>query len=394
MSEGVEGMAVGSQIGFDLAESDLRRPKYERLKEHFLCELRSHRLKPGQSLPKEVELADTFKLARGTVRQAIKELEREGLVNRIRGKGTFISKDVYRRLRRRLSAFALVVHHTAVGHYPVLLQGFEEAANEAHSQVIISSTDNDVARQGAVILQLLEKEVAGVAIVPADKPATPAYQILPLQRQGIPVVFVHRPVEGIQAPLLSIPFREISHMAGKALLQQGHRRVALFTGAHNKASQVFIDGLRETMRAGGGDLPEDCVFHGGDDHMEIEDMVAARRKMLERILSGPDRPTGIMASYDTEAETLYLTLGQMGVRIPEDISVISFGGKNRQGAIVRQFTSVVIDGAWVGRRAGELLQEMQDGRRPLDDNEEIVIPISMAEGRTLGPPSQAVLSSS
>jgi hypothetical protein len=53
-------MAVGSQIGFDLAESDLRRPKYERMKEHFMRELRSHRLKPGKSLPKELDLAHTF----------------------------------------------------------------------------------------------------------------------------------------------------------------------------------------------------------------------------------------------------------------------------------------------------------------------------------------------
>jgi DNA-binding LacI/PurR family transcriptional regulator len=392
MSEGTEEIAVGSEMRLDLAGADPRQPKYELLKDYFMGELQAHRLKPGQSLPTEVELADTFNLARTTVRRALRDLEKEGVVDRIRGKGTFISKSARRGLKRRLSAFALVVHHTAVGHYPVLLQGFEEAANEAHSQVIISSTDNDVVRQGTVILQLLEKEVAGVAIVPADEPATPAYQILPLQRHGIPVVFVHRPVEGIQAPLLSIPFREISHMAGKALLQQGHRRVAIFTGAPSKASQVYIDGLRETMRAGGGDLPEDCVFHGGDDHPEIKEREKARQKTLERILSGPDRPTGIVTTYDTEAELLYVALGQMGLHMPEDISVISFGGKNRQGAILRQFTSVVIDGAWVGRRAGELLQEMQDGRRPLDDNEEIVIPISMAEGRTLGPPLQAVLS--
>jgi DNA-binding LacI/PurR family transcriptional regulator len=313
------------------------------------------------------------------------------LVDRIRGKGTFISKDVYRRLKQHLSAFALVTHETEPGHYPALLQGFEEAADKVHNQVIIAGTNEDVSRQGNVLFQLLDKEVAGVAIAPVSTPATPAYQVLPLQRHGIPVVFLHRGVESIWAPLLSIPFHEVGHMVGRAFLQQGHRRVALFSGSKSAvSSQAFTSALRETMRAGGGDLPEDFTFYW--EGTEIKEMEKAVWKPLQRMLSAPDRPTGIMASYDTMGELLYLALGQMGLRVPEDISLISFGGKDRQGAIVHLLTSVVIDGAWVGRRAGELLVEMRDGRRPLDDHEEIVIPISMSEGRTLGPAPQSVLS--
>lgn len=47
--------------------------------------------KPGDLIPGEHELQDTFRLSRTTVRQAMQELEREGFVTRHRGRGTFVA---------------------------------------------------------------------------------------------------------------------------------------------------------------------------------------------------------------------------------------------------------------------------------------------------------------
>lgn len=44
----------------------------------------------GDALPPETELANRFKINRHTLRRAVDELENEGLVNRVRGKGTFV----------------------------------------------------------------------------------------------------------------------------------------------------------------------------------------------------------------------------------------------------------------------------------------------------------------
>lgn len=58
-------------------------------------------LKPGDLLPSEAELCKTYNISRTTVRQAFGALEAEGLVQRRRGKGTFISSP---KLRRRLDS--------------------------------------------------------------------------------------------------------------------------------------------------------------------------------------------------------------------------------------------------------------------------------------------------
>ena len=49
-------------------------------------------LKPGDQLPSEVELMNQFKVSRATVRQAMQELENEGIIEKKHGLGTFVAE--------------------------------------------------------------------------------------------------------------------------------------------------------------------------------------------------------------------------------------------------------------------------------------------------------------
>ena len=378
------------QTTLDLHTSQRAMPKYARLKDHILDELRSGRLRPGDALPSEVELATQLKIARNTVRQALGRLDSDGFIHRIRGKGTFVRNDAQQRLSRGLGLFALVMPESHTGPYPALHHGFERAAAEDHTQVIASSTENDPMRQASVILQLMSKEVAGVAIVPTLLP-TPAYQIEMLQKQGIPVVFCHRRVEGVRAPLVAIPFRDIGHMAGRKLLEHGHRHVAMYlTLPMYKVASVqngkdYAVGLREVLRQAGGDLPDEFILSGDTDTLDLGTQEKEAWPKIKELFSRPDHPTAIMTSYDTMGEIVYLALERLGLRVPEDVSVISFGSKERGGAIVRRLTSVVIDGEDIGRRAAHLLNEMCSGQRSMHDTEEIQMPLELSDGQSLGP---------
>lgn len=72
-------------------------PLYLQLTEQLRKDIESGVYKRGQKIPTELELCDLYKVSRITVRKALKELEKENLLVRERGKGTFISMVMLRR---------------------------------------------------------------------------------------------------------------------------------------------------------------------------------------------------------------------------------------------------------------------------------------------------------
>jgi len=361
-------------------------PKHEILRRFLLAELDSGRLQPGEPLPAEMTLVKELGVSRTTVRQAMTTLQTEGLISRARGRGTFVTDLARKRLRQSTATFALITTDTRVGYYPSLLHGFERACHGMGSQTLFCSTGNNSYRQCDHILQLLDRGVAGVAVVPAEAPATRAYQINQLKKQGIPVVLCHRPVEGVRAPVLKIPFREIGRMAAEHLAEQGHRRIAaLVPNKKSTGAALIIEGIRESLKRDGLLLEDRFVREIDAVHVEsLRTKSEEVRQVVQNLLSMPDRPTAIVTSYDPLAEIIYMALAQSGVRMPQDVSLISFGGTWRENPITQTLTSVAIDSTEVGNKAAHLLGEMRSGKRALDNSEVLSLPLSITSGTTAG----------
>jgi GntR family transcriptional regulator, arabinose operon transcriptional repressor len=360
-------------------------PKYEKLRSHLISQIASGRLKPGDVVPTELQLTQSFEMARSTVRQAMAALEKDGFVRRFQGKGTFVHEDALKRLQSGLDVLALVLPQIRSGYYPSLQQSFEGTARSLHQQVIICCTHNDIDKQGHTILQLIDKRVAGVAIVPITTESTPAYQIRQLQKAGIPVVFCHRRVGGIDAPLLAIPYEELGRIAGRAVARQGHRRIAFISAGHTKEWDQYIKGVRSSLQEFGITLPDrSCHFVSIDIHSAV-DQEAKLTQMLQVICREAKRPTAILTSFDSIAELLYLLLGRLGFVVPDQMSIVGFGGMVRHTPLLQRIVSVAVDEVFLGHRAVELLDQMRRGELPISHAETYELPVGITDGVTLGP---------
>jgi DNA-binding LacI/PurR family transcriptional regulator len=160
--------------------------------------------------------------------------------------------------------------------------------------------------------------------------------------------------------------------------------VAFFSAHRAGFTPQYRQGLQEVMRGARSDLPESLVRCDtiGKISREHEDFL---RSSIEELLRLPDPPTAVFCSFDSEAEMLYLLLSRMGVKVPEQMSLVSFGGSWRDGAIMRRLTSVTVDEEELGRQSIQLLNDMRCHKRPIDDTTEITMPLRMSEGETLGP---------
>jgi len=70
-------------------------PAYEQIKRHVLAQIESGALKPGDVVPSETEMVKEFGVARMTVSRALRELMAEGVLNRVRGSGTYVAPRQY-----------------------------------------------------------------------------------------------------------------------------------------------------------------------------------------------------------------------------------------------------------------------------------------------------------
>lgn len=71
---------------------DSREPKYYRVKRELLQELASGKLGVGDEFYSEQDLQQRYGFSRGTVRKALDELQQEGYLIRLSGKGTFVAR--------------------------------------------------------------------------------------------------------------------------------------------------------------------------------------------------------------------------------------------------------------------------------------------------------------
>ena len=343
----------------------------------------------GDQLPTIRQLAEETGLAYNAVNRAFSILQAEGLLVSRKRAGTFVTKQKSNGAgdeRPVIRVFALIGPELSVGFYPSLQKGFDLGSDDLGYQIITSNTNNDVRVQANTILQLMDKSVAGVAIVPATIGPSPAHHIRQLQRNGIPVVMLHRGVDDVRAPLVTIPAVQVGELAGREMIKRGHTRIGFCASQRAGSSGNYLKGLRVAMKDAGLELSEDHVHYGDIvmfDNANYAEYEASLERWFDRHMTGPDRPTVLFTSFESIGEIAYFVALRRGLRVPEDLSIVTVGGQERRGAIVRRLACVTVNEQQAGRLTADLLDEMQNGRRPLDDQHEFMIEIAFDPAESL-----------
>lgn len=367
--------------------------KHAQLRTMLESEITSGTYAPGKFLPSEPELARRFAISRSTVRQALFALEQDGFVERLPGKGTVVREREGGTTAAQLAVFAIVLPEIQSGHYPALVEAFASAARDMHHQILVCTTGNEISRQGDIILQLMDKRVAGVALLPPTVGNTPEYHLRQLQNQGIPIVMLHRPVAGVSAPLIAMPFEEVMVKAAELLVSRGHHRIAFLASHRSEAVNRYEAALRLSLRKAGSDLPAEMVKIGSS----TTSMVGQSRTheieiALEELFSLPEekRPTAIIDPWDSDMEACYFALTGAGFDTPADISLVSFGGASRMNALTKRLSAVTVEETLTAKLTARLLGEMLRGERLITDATPFSVPLGCHLGETIAAPPTAV----
>lgn len=377
-----------------LADPPQTSLKYERLRRILLGEIASGKLRPGDMLPPEVTLAQKMGVARNTVRQAMRELELQRVIRRVRGKGTIVCEIPAKAEGPKSSAagqlVGLVLPELRAGMYLSLQAGLNNAMSPLGANMIVCDSGQELHQQADVLLQLAHRGVSGIALVPITSARTPIHHVSFLRNAKLPLVFCHRRVDGIRAPLIGFSPFEMGNVAGKELAARGHRRVAAIFSHASTSADERLRGARAAMKSVGGTVPDEFVYFDNSFRADalppgLEERLIAQFKAM---LAHADPPTGFIVSADGLASMTCFVLQKLGLSIPGEASVIGFGDRWNRGSVLPfKLQSVTVDEWKLGQIAFETLGQIQRGERAIDDNEEILMPLEMSDGESVGPPN-------
>lgn len=121
-------------------------PLYHQLKQIVRAEIEQGKYRPGDRLPSEPELIQKYGISRITVRQALDELEAEGLVVRRHGKGTYVAEPRIEQDLVRLTDFVEDMELAGLSPSSRVLTFAREPATSAVARALNVPLDEEVVR--------------------------------------------------------------------------------------------------------------------------------------------------------------------------------------------------------------------------------------------------------
>ena len=95
-------------------------PLYQQIAEILAAGIRTGQYRPGDKLPSEYELCQTYSVSRMTVRLALSQLIQQGLIYSVHGKGSFVNQPILRYDTRKIMGFSETLRRRGLQGYTVI----------------------------------------------------------------------------------------------------------------------------------------------------------------------------------------------------------------------------------------------------------------------------------
>lgn len=290
---------------------------YEKLKSEIL----DGKYDASQKLPKEIDFARQLDVAKVTLRSALSRLEEEGLVARIHGKGTFV---VPEKAKKR-DILVIVGNLNEFANPSIyILEGIKNAAVKNGINIKICDRQYlEALTPKAFAQNVRDNKISGIIAI-ASYFIGDEYLLRLLKSSGVPVLLPHAFSSDCRVTGFATIVPEQAEGCMRAieyLSSQGHKRIAtiVHTLSPNLIRGYNKDGYKDLLKKYGADTDDKLIKFMA---YEKEDTIKAVNEWMK--LSEP--PTAIFCFSDYFALYVYEALNKLGIKIPEDISVMGFCG--------------------------------------------------------------------
>lgn len=334
-----------------------------------ICRLIKERnLKPGTRIPTIKSLADDLDTSIATVHRAISSLVGEGVLATRRGSGTYVAS-MQDSPRIQTVSMVTPLFGSELNFTGMIVNGAENIINNmGYRMVCLNSGDGTQENEEKALMHAIDLNPCGI-LASLCSPAT-ASVWNKLAHQNCPVVCINNLARGKGINNVTLDNALGGGLAASHLLELGHRDVVFASldqdfSSVNDREEGF---LRETKSAGANVhkiqlklLPE------GVDPKDL-------RSQIGTIMKTSPRPTAIFAINDSVAVECMKALKEMGLSVPEDVSVIGFDDNPVCQHVSPLLTTIRQPAYRMGQRAAEILMSaVEDGFEGSQETVEVML---------------------
>jgi len=285
-----------------------------------------------------------------------------------------------RGLRRdKTNMIGMVIPDVTNPFFPAVVRGAEDTAFANGYRLVLCNTDNDHSKELVHLNELRTYLPSGLIVIPSDF-SDLTRQAESYQKSGAAVVCVDRLPRRWHGDSVTAANEQGAYAAIRHLIQLGHRRIAAIAGPlHLTNSEQRLCGFRRAMAEAGLSVAPEYLQESSFD-------LAGGRSRAMLLLRMLPRPTAIFGGNDMIAMGVLQAIHELGLRCPEDVSVMGFDDLDFAALINPPLASVLQPGYQLGATAARILLDRVHG----DDGpaRHIVLPTELRIRESIAPPRE------
>ncbi len=242
----------------------------------------------------------------------------------------------------------------SIDPFTQILEGITEALHASNARPVICPIPRRHNCNMTLLERLMHGETTGGLIVGSTERDEDIQEAL---QSGFPcvVIYPERPAHD-DIPVVSSADWKGAKTATEYLLELGHTRVGMVRRSQSHMSQERFAGFQSVLLGAGLPLQPDYLYDASGDNKE------SGYQAGKHLLALPEPPTALFASNDFIAAGLLQAAQEMGVRVPQDLSVVGFGDMSFTTMITPELTTVRQPFIEMGRVGVDMLVRLLEGR--------------------------------
>lgn len=282
---------------------------------------------------------------------------------------------------QKTNTVGLVVTTIADPFVGRVVRGIEEVAQSANFSVFLADSYNDPSKEMAIVETFYRRRVDGIIIAASRISEQYTDQLARFNRPTV-IINQQEEIEFSRLHSLSIDDYKGGQLATEHLIDLGHLSIAyLGVGNRPRSNRLRMEGYRDALQSAGIHFQAEWVKIASPEFRYHSDDVAGGRMLLPALLK-----SGVSAVFcynDMTAVGAMLACRDLGVSVPEDLSIIGFDDIEIAQYVTPPLTTIHQPKLRLGQMAMQMLLDLLADRPVLDQ----VLPLDLFQRETTSIPN-------